>query len=64
LYLLVGTGLCGGYTTFSTFELGTFNLVGDRSYALASLNVAGSVLAGFVGLVIGVALANILFPKQ
>ncbi len=64
LYLLVGTGLCGGYTTFSTFELETFNLVRDRSYAMASLNVAGSVLAGFLGLIIGVTLANVLFPRR
>ena len=63
-YLLLGTGFCGGYTTFSTFELETFRLVRDRSYAMASLNVAGSVAGGFLGVVIAVMLASILFPKQ
>jgi CrcB protein len=63
-YLLVGTGFCGGYTTFSTFEWETFRLVRDGSWWYALANVLGSVLAGFVGVLLAVALVSSVFPRR
>ena len=63
-YLLIGTGFCGGYTTFSTFEWETFKLVRDGSWPLALANVLGSVVAGFVGVILGVVLINSVLPKR
>lgn len=63
-YLLLGTGFCGGFTTFSTFEWETYRLVRDGSWGLAAANVAGSVAAGFAGVLLGVALAGTVWPRR
>ncbi|HYN29140.1 MAG TPA: fluoride efflux transporter CrcB [Dermatophilaceae bacterium] len=53
LLALLGTGLCGALTTFSTFGYETVRLVQDRSWGLALLNVTGSVLASYAAVAAG-----------
>ena len=46
-------GVCGGYTTFSSFSLQTLALARDGDMARAGANVAASVLLCLVGVYLG-----------
>jgi len=42
--LFVMTGICGGYTTFSTFSLETLRLMQDGEWTQAGANIAASLI--------------------
>ena len=46
-------GICGGYTTFSSFSLQTLALARDGDMTRAAANVLGSVLFCLVGVYLG-----------
>jgi CrcB protein len=60
--LIAGTGLLGGYTTFSTASFETVRLLEDRRHLAAILNGLGTLIAGTglaaVGLIVGLALTR------
>ncbi len=51
------TGLCGGYTTFSTFSWQILNLVREGEGTLAGAYAAGSIAIGIFAVWFGLSLA-------
>ncbi len=57
LRLLLGTGVMGGFTTYSAFNLETIGLMQDDAWGRAALYMGGTVVvclfAGALGVIIG-----------
>ncbi|UQA97015.1 fluoride efflux transporter CrcB [Streptomyces halobius] len=56
--LLLGTGLCGALTTYSTFSYETLRLAEDGARFFAAANIAASLTAGLGAVFAGAALAE------
>jgi len=56
----VMVGICGGFTTFSSFSLETLNLARDGQWIKVAANVLGSVLLCLIGVWLGHAAATAL----
>lgn len=50
-------GICGGYTTFSSFSLQTLNLMNDGEWLYAAANICLSVVLCLIGVWAGYLLA-------
>jgi CrcB protein len=59
--LLLGTGLCGALTTYSTFSYETLRLAEDGARFYAVANVVASVVAGLGAVFVGVSFADALW---
>jgi CrcB protein len=59
---LIGTGFCGALTTFSTMQLEVLGMLDADRLGVAALYAGGSVVAGLVGVTLGVRAAPTRAP--
>ncbi|TGJ94919.1 hypothetical protein DLJ96_17380 [Actinotalea fermentans ATCC 43279 = JCM 9966 = DSM 3133] len=58
LRLLLGTGVCGGFTTYSTLATGTALLVDASRTDVAMIYVAATLVVGTVATVLGIVVGS------
>lgn len=58
MMLLLGVGLCGGFTTFSTLSMEIADLLNARRWDLATAYGLGSLICGWLAFVCGAWLAD------
>ncbi len=61
--LFLGTGLLGGFTTFSAFSLETALMVEKKAYAQAATYALGSVAVALAALFVGLIIARKVFAS-
>ncbi len=54
--LLLGVGVLGGFTTFSSFSLEAVSMLQRKAYGVAAVYVGGSVVLSILGLMLGLVL--------
>lgn len=59
--LFLRTGLCGGFTTFSTFSLETLTLLQEKKYLAGGVYALLSLAACVLGVWLGQLLVRTLF---
>jgi len=58
--MFIFIGILGGYTTFSTFSLETFNLMRDGEYHIALINIIVSVILSVGAVFLGYFISRLL----
>ena len=58
--ILLMTGFCGAYTTFSTYMFETGNLVKEGQVSMAFLNILVSTAVGFGAYWLGVIIGDVI----
>jgi CrcB protein len=61
--LLLATGFCGGFTTFSTYSLEIFELYQRGQAGISMLYLFTSILAGFLSVWLGLWVVRVLFQN-
>ena len=59
--IFLAVGICGGFTTFSSFAYNNFTMIKEQSFMQLLLNVGGSLFLGILAVYLGVVLIRAIF---
>ncbi len=61
LRLFFAVGICGGFTTFSSFAYNNFTLLKENSFGQLLWNVGGNLFLGILAVYIGILVVKAIF---
>ncbi len=59
--IFLAVGVCGGFTTFSSFAYNNFIMIKEQSFMQLLLNIGGSLFLGILAVYLGVILIRAIF---
>ncbi len=59
--MFLAVGICGGFTTFSSFAYNNLNMIKEHSFLQLLWNVGGSLFFGILAVYLGIILVKALF---
>jgi len=59
--IFLTVGICGGFTTFSSFAYNNFNMLKDQEYGQLLLNIGGNLFFGISAVYLGIILVRSIF---
>lgn len=59
--IFLAVGVCGGFTTFSSFAYNNLIMLGERSFVQLLWNVGGSLFFGILAVYLGIILVRAIF---
>lgn len=59
--IFLAVGICGGFTTFSSFAYNNFTMINDKAWGSLLLNVGGNLFLGILAVYLGIILIRLIF---
>jgi fluoride exporter len=59
--IFLAVGICGGFTTFSSFAFNNLTLLNERAWGSLLLNIGGNLFLGILAVYVGIILIRMIF---
>ena len=59
--IFLAVGVCGGFTTFSSFAYNNFTMIRENAFTALLLNVGGNLFLGILAVYLGIVLVRLIY---